>query len=316
LTSAGGILNSQVHPKLIALSGPLAGSTFTLPEKEGTVGRAPYNWLSIPSSTVSRQHFQFELASEGWKIRDLDSHNGTLVNDAPARERLLNNGDQIRAGDSEFVFVTEEEDLPRPSANLADTDLHTLTLYSREAESTLLQPPPEQAPPAEQRMRALLRLSAALQSALDRKTLGGQLTSSVMEMLDAERVFVFWREHGGVTEIASAIREGIHRAAVPGTVLEMIWVSGKSLLGEAGTVRWVTAPLLVSGRPSGALYVEAAKLLEEHLDLVTAVATFSALAVDQLMRLEDLRVDNKLLREAAGLAHEMIGESAVMKRIY
>ncbi len=115
-------------PKLVAIAGPLTGSSFSLAGREAYLGRAPYNWLTINSLTVSRQHLLLEQKGEDgtWQVTDLDSHNGTFVNDVPIKQRVLVNGDTIRAGDSHFVFVTAEEALSRQDATpAAETILDT-----------------------------------------------------------------------------------------------------------------------------------------------------------------------------------------------
>jgi transcriptional regulator with GAF, ATPase, and Fis domain len=51
-------------------------------------------------------------------LRDLGSSNGTFVNAAPARERVLEHGDRIRAGDSLFLYLRAEEGpAPRPASD-------------------------------------------------------------------------------------------------------------------------------------------------------------------------------------------------------
>jgi len=298
-----------MQPKLIAITGPLAGSSFTLPEKEGCVGRAPYNWLTIPSSTISRQHFQFELSHDGWKIVDLESHNGTFVNDMAIKERVLVNRDHVRAGDSHFVFVTEEEDLPHAAPEEDESTQHTRTLYTRSSESTLLLPPPEQAPQAQKQLASLLRLSAAIQTARDLDSLRGQLTTAVQEMFRARQVCVYWRDAAGFERLLGA-------APLAGALIEPVWKEGKALLGESEESHWMAAPMTVAGTVKGALYLEGASFQAEQLDFVAAVAAFVALAIEHVLALDSLRADNQRLQEEAGFAHEMVGESRLMRRVY
>ena len=134
--------DSLVIPKLVAIAGPLTGSSFSLPGREAYIGRAPYNWLTINSLTVSRQHLLIEQTEGEWRVTDLDSHNGTFVNDVPVKQRLLANGDSIRAGDSHFVFVTQEEDLAGPDDSpAAETMVDSRSFIAVDHGSPFLQPP-------------------------------------------------------------------------------------------------------------------------------------------------------------------------------
>ena len=51
-----------------------------------------------------------EISDGIFEIVDLDSHNGTLVNQARITRKILRHGDRISIGHSEFVFLTGPED--------------------------------------------------------------------------------------------------------------------------------------------------------------------------------------------------------------
>lgn len=70
------------------------------------LGRAATNDLSFPEDNgLSRQHLVFEKQQDGWRVIDIGSKNGTVVNgkriEGPTR---LNPGDQILAGHLTVVF--------------------------------------------------------------------------------------------------------------------------------------------------------------------------------------------------------------------
>ncbi len=54
--------------------------------------------------TVSRRHFRIDFRDEGYRLGDLGSRSGTLVNGARVRSVLLNPGDRILAGNTAFAF--------------------------------------------------------------------------------------------------------------------------------------------------------------------------------------------------------------------
>jgi DNA-binding CsgD family transcriptional regulator len=73
---------------------------------ETTLGRAASSGARIDDDKVSREHAIVErTGTSGWRITDLDSTNGTFVNEQRVRaDRPLRDGDRIRVGDSELVF--------------------------------------------------------------------------------------------------------------------------------------------------------------------------------------------------------------------
>ena len=87
------LTQAKMIARLIAVGGPLQGHSFALPESEGRIGRAATNWLSINHPTISREHCLLRATESGWQVIDLESHNGTLVNDEPVHERLLGSRD-------------------------------------------------------------------------------------------------------------------------------------------------------------------------------------------------------------------------------
>ena len=314
-------------PKLVAIAGPLTGSSFSLPGREAYLGRAPYNWLTINSLTVSRQHLLIEETAAGaWQVSDLDSHNGTFVNDVPIKQRVLANGDTIRAGDSHFVFVTQEEDLSRPEdAPAAETILDTRSFMAVDHGSPFLQPPPATATKAERHLNALLRMSAAVQTARTLEALEEELLARIFDILPAERAMIFWRDGSGVALMASRARNMAAApkapTAIPAMVSQVV-SAGVSILGEDSTpqskVPLVAAPLVLGMMVRGVLYLEgmAAKpFTREHLDLANAIATLAAAACDNLVNLQQLQSDRRRLQDEAGLMNEMVGESAALRKV-
>jgi ABC-type multidrug transport system ATPase subunit/pSer/pThr/pTyr-binding forkhead associated (FHA) protein len=61
-----------------------------------TFGRAPENDIVVNSPIVSLHHGEFDVAQGKCIIRDLDSTNGTYVNEKKVTSCILNNGDTIR----------------------------------------------------------------------------------------------------------------------------------------------------------------------------------------------------------------------------
>lgn len=71
-------------------------------------GRDPENHFSVNHPTVSARHAELILTADGILLRDLDSTNGTFIDDAPVKQAVLQNGQKLRFGDVEFVVDSTE----------------------------------------------------------------------------------------------------------------------------------------------------------------------------------------------------------------
>src|SRR5215510_9303757 len=94
---------------LLAVAGPLAGSTLPLPPGQISIGRDGTNALAIADSAVSPRHCVMVYQSGEVTVRDCDHRNPTFVNGLPAGDKTLRDGDEIQIGDSLFVLRLEAE---------------------------------------------------------------------------------------------------------------------------------------------------------------------------------------------------------------
>lgn len=82
---------------LVVLAGAQIGRRLELP-KRLSVGRDPGSGLPLDSDLVSRNHALFEVDAEEVVVTDLQSTNGTFVNDQLVRRTTLRDGDRIGIG--------------------------------------------------------------------------------------------------------------------------------------------------------------------------------------------------------------------------
>jgi len=76
--------------------------------KDSTIGRQDKNTIVIKDPYISGLHAQIIIKEGSYYIKDLGSKNGTFVNDKLLKgghECRLTNGDKIRIGQVEFLFV-------------------------------------------------------------------------------------------------------------------------------------------------------------------------------------------------------------------
>jgi Protein of unknown function (DUF3662)/FHA domain len=71
-----------------------------------TIGRLPESTIVVNDPNASRRHAEIRRSGNDVVVVDLSSTNGTRVNGATIRERVLNDGDQIVIGTTVLRFET------------------------------------------------------------------------------------------------------------------------------------------------------------------------------------------------------------------
>lgn len=95
--------------KLICVSTQFAGKEFEIAKAEVVLGRTDDNDIAIDHRSVSRNHAKIVVAGSSFKIVDLGSANGTLVNGEEYAQAELKKGDLVELGHVKFRFVPPGE---------------------------------------------------------------------------------------------------------------------------------------------------------------------------------------------------------------
>src|SRR5216684_1457106 len=85
--------------------GPGVGARFPLTESPIVIGRGSDCDIRINDHSVSRRHARLQPGAEGHYAVDLQSTNGTFVNDVPASMCKLKDGDYLRVGNCIYRFL-------------------------------------------------------------------------------------------------------------------------------------------------------------------------------------------------------------------
>ena len=100
-------------PKLV-----ISGVTHELVDEAITIGRGPDNTIVVTDPSISTHHAQLLLEGDTYRLKDLDSTNGTRVNGKPVTETVLRFDDRIRFGAAEAKYESSEvggsKPLPKP----------------------------------------------------------------------------------------------------------------------------------------------------------------------------------------------------------
>jgi Nif-specific regulatory protein len=336
-----------LRPRLLVIAGPAKDSIIPLPEGEATLGRDPGNAVAVPDASVSRKHCLLRKEEDGrFQIKDLDSRNGTLVNGRAAKEQWLRHGDEIATGDSVFLFLVEEDEVVAASRVEFDEQQSTVeTKLIHPRESVYLHPErlqrelPETSQMA-RNLNALLRISRVVHAIRDLEELQAQLLDLIFEVLPAERGAILLAESGG--QELNFLYARTRRARQPQlvrvsrTIVRQVMKDNVAILGidvpSSGNLRKVESlvasevmtllcvPLSVFQRVIGCIYLDSTsagdQFQEDHLELLTAIAGISAVALDNARRLQWLEEENQRLTTEVRQEQSLVGESARIKEIF
>lgn len=238
------------------------------------IGRGPDNGLCLPHASVSRSHAVLEPGDGNWRLRDLDSKNGSFVGGrrVGGSECLLPGGCWLRFGEvyCEFTPVSAEEQA-RGDASL--------------------------------RQR---RATAAAQTAridgmqLLEEVLDGSLRG-IVELAQCDRGFVLVDGDGGLAVRASlalepsqlssrafsgsvgAVRRVLElgQSVVANDIGNEAWLASRASVIAGGLSTLVCLPLLDAGRAFGAIYADRTRpgppVTTLDLELLEAFAEHAAL---------------------------------------
>ncbi len=336
-----------MHPRLLAISGPLKDSTIPVPEGEPTLGRDPANAIPVVDASVSRKHCVLRREDGRFQVKDLESRNGTLVNGLAVKEQWLRHGDEIAIGDSVFLFLLEDGERAVPSSRVEFDEAHptseTKLIQAKDAiylhPDRLLRELPARSP-ISRNLGALLKISRVVHAIRDLEELQAQLLDLIFGVIPASRGAILLTE-GGAQEFSSLYA----RTRQPGqaqlvrvsrTIAQQAMKENVAILGVdvpgSGKLRDVESlaecdvhsllcvPLTVFQRVIGCIYVDSTnasnRFHEDHLQLMAAVAGISAVALDNARRLRWLEQENQRLTIEVTQDHSLVGDGVRMKDIY
>jgi pSer/pThr/pTyr-binding forkhead associated (FHA) protein len=83
---------------LRVIEGPDRGASLRLAGPVQRIGRASNCGLILSDTRISATHISITFRNGEFRLKDLESTNGTLLNGSPVTEFALKDGDQIRVG--------------------------------------------------------------------------------------------------------------------------------------------------------------------------------------------------------------------------
>jgi len=323
-----------MQPRLAAITGKLKGAIFTVDEDSLVIGRETAANLCIADASVSRRHSLIEKKNDDqFFITDLESLNGTFVNDVPVKSRLLEHGDRVRIGDSQFLFLVHDGEVISKSSQVNLEDGHVVsssTVQIRFDDALYVMA---------RDLSALMKVSTTINAIRGLEELQQRLLELLFEVVPAQHGAILLTVEDFVSDDAvfalDRLKGKDQSVTVSKTIAQQVLRDGVALLTNddgssekpssasivsSRAVSVMCVPLMMLDRKLGVLYLDTSvrgdEFNKDHLQLVTAISCIAAVAIENARRFEWLENENSRLRDDVNLKHNMVGESPAMQRVY
>jgi len=292
------------------------------------IGRAADCQVVLKDFSVSRHHAKFEQRGDVWWVFDTGSTNGVKVNGRYVSESPLMDGDQVQVGNYTLSYSRGEE--PKETAEIgSSTFLRPLDQFREDfrlERDEAAKPQTSAAASARERvLEGLAQVAHTLLEVEELEPVLEKVMEAIFQQLPAERAYILLYGPEGRPELRMArSRSGASLAEAPisQTILDLVTRKKVAVLTSdaqaderfsAGmSVRLhqirsaMCAPLWHRDNVIGVLFVDTPLatgcFVTENLDLLTALAGYSAVAIDRA-RLNDSIREERRMRERFARYH-------------
>jgi HD-GYP domain-containing protein (c-di-GMP phosphodiesterase class II) len=196
-----------------------------------TIGRDVRAKLQIIDKGVSREHSEIFRVGEMVFVRDLNSRNGTYVNDERIEEELLREGDIIRLGTTEIVFESGTTEQRRgDELRYEDNDIFNTSLDLKVGD--LLSFEGDLGTQQSDYFRALDRAVQIMQCERNESNILERIMDLILEVVPADHLYVFMRDLTNGTFAPCAFRQKGKGATIPvsRTILSRVLTESRAIL--------------------------------------------------------------------------------------
>ena len=315
----------MINPRLISISGFPRKIVRVVKDGPLILGRDPSNQLEVGDPAVSRKHCSVSAVSaDVFEVTDLDSHNGTFVNEARVSRQTIQHGDRIRIGNSEFVFFTGPDEHTDPLSSRSGTaELRTMSL-----DRSGLPTGDSWVGRMARDLTAFFKIANMINSTRDAHALQSELLELICEVIPASGAAILL--HPNASEEPSPPCKWNRKDFAPQDMVirdelvqQAIWehcAVVAETAGETASAQHVLCvPLVAVERILGVIYLSspASSLTfeDDHADFLSAVARIAAVTLENLSKLDSLKAENQRLQAEAKADRSFIGESRAMRRV-
>lgn len=307
---------------------------FPLNRLRTTIGRSARSDLCIPDAFASRLHAEVRKEGDSFWLQDLGSANGTRYNGNLVTIPLpLSNGGEIQIGETTIVFQDESREdslgltLIGDSTNALDPSQTISFMGRRNPTAEIL----ETGLSSRTELLGLIsKVGVALLSSSGLEDTLNQVAALVFEAVPAERCVIMLRDEAaedGMKIMVARVRgkdDPLAEVRISRTVMDEVLRNGKSVLTSDAQhdpkfasqtmilmgIRSVLAvPLSVDERNIfGMIYADCptheATFTEEHLDILTTLASVASIRVENATLLDE-RIQRERMERELELATEI-----------
>src|ERR1043165_5112913 len=292
--------------KIRIVNGPYRGREKSLGEKSLTIGRDAEAGIQILDRSASRFHASIFPVGGMYFVRDLDSKNGTYVNDDRlGDEELLREGDVIKIGTTELVFESGAALADDSSARIAyqdDPDMLSNTLEFRVDELSDIDEIADEEPSNDSArgLRILYQVGRILSDTGDISDKETKVLDLLVVGMPAESALVFKRAASTGKLVPSSVRTAAPQVqpVISRSIIKKTFAENKALhsanasederfdrhasVVQKGIRSVICVPLSIGGPPRGVLYlsrgVGATAFDQMDLEFISACAIQLGLA--------------------------------------
>ena len=289
------------------------------------LGRDSSNQLEVGDPAVSRKHCSVsEVAADVFEVIDLDSHNGTFVNGARVSRQIIQHGDRIRIGNSEFVFFTGPDDQTDPLSSRSGTaELRTMSL-----DRSGLPTGDSWVGRMARDLTAFFKIANMINSTRNVQALQSELLELICEVIPASEAAILLQPNAG-EEPSPACKWNRKNFAPQNMVIrdelvqQAIWehsaVFSEAAAETTSAQHVLCVPLVAVERILGVIYLSSPASSpafgEDHAYFISAVSRIAAVTLENLSKLDSLKAENQRLQAEAKADRSLIGESRRMRRV-
>ena len=124
--------------RLILMFNKQVVKEYPLLKESVTIGRNEDNTITIDNLAVSGYHARVDIAGPDFLLTDLQSTNGTFVNDKKILSHKLNHGDNVIVGKHVVLFVSAEKGKVEPESEEKKMDLDKTMMLDTVKQKELL----------------------------------------------------------------------------------------------------------------------------------------------------------------------------------
>ncbi|MEJ5341338.1 MAG: ATP-binding protein [Thermogutta sp.] len=284
-------------PSLFVIRGNDQGTRFELEGSVITIGRDSSNKVQLHDAGVSRHHAEIRRVENRYRLIDLNSSNGTIVNGKRIQEHWLNSGDQIQMGRTLMLFTSPAEESEREAtwnvsiaAEPEAERSQIVSVVSSEEGNRLLRgqgvAPDSWLAQARRNLEIVYHTALAASHTLDIEQLLNRIMDLIFEWVEADRgcIMLVDPDTGKLVPKVRRVRKGVvapEKLIISQTILDYVrernegvltsdarhderWDSGASIV-QAGIREAICVPMQGRYGVVGVIYIDTSTSPQEMI---------------------------------------------------